>query len=613
MNNRRLDQVEKYRAIIELIQTCPDKSVTIIEEEPVPAEPATPKKKAGRAKGVGQSVSAADLSAPTETSYYIDTLRAKYRSLNLFKRRWLVHRNNKWGIGLRKRLVPTKHFLKVIGFIGAQQTSIIGRLTEAMMEILRDPDADDPVVFNHLRLVRRWLVEIPLTRLRYESIKWMERPQFDRELRGWVIPFFSFLRMDSDLRERIMTEVERRIRAMEDLRKEEYVEGEPDAYRREKDKRNLEREKQVYEIMMILRSFLPIDPAQDCLLSRRLRERFGVDSLYEFMMAAEEALAFQRPLRREELEAYYGIQPPTVSATAWDYSEDYLVKIGKDPESLSRKNREVIRKQLEPYETVAFLLTVTEGGRSLLFAAAEDLWRYVDRKHYDPKSVYNENFIAFLDALLRYFKLAFFPLIDGSPILFRDMARQEHHGAIFSFSVMQVVCERFSRSLDDLHFFRTGNPTIFVSKDDVAQILAGRGGPLAHLQGMIRSAGESFYYITKALQIPYEMHRRWATGRSGPAADSLIRRPLTEEDLADAGGSRPIPYYDCVVKDLGSDHPLAKDLSGRRLIEDSLRDGLYVRMMAMACQAANECRDEHLRAEMDERKAILAKLESSEK
>ena len=107
--------------------------------------------------------------------------------------------------------------------------------------------------------------ETPLVHLSYDAVKWMERAQFDRELKGWVSWFFSFLKLEGELRERIMLEAETRLSSLEDFRKEELINGEPDTYRREKEKRNLEKEKQVYEFMMLLRSFLPVDPKQDCL------------------------------------------------------------------------------------------------------------------------------------------------------------------------------------------------------------------------------------------------------------------------------------------------------------------------------------------------------------
>ena len=51
--------------------------------------------------------------------------------------------------------------MKVMNYLAEIQGGITGRLVVLMMEILKDPAADDPLVFNHLRIVRKWLPRRP--------------------------------------------------------------------------------------------------------------------------------------------------------------------------------------------------------------------------------------------------------------------------------------------------------------------------------------------------------------------------------------------------------------------------------------------------------------------
>ncbi|HOD14367.1 MAG TPA: hypothetical protein PLA65_09475 [Spirochaetota bacterium] len=609
LNNKRLDPREKYRTIIEVVQTCPDKKAVLYHgEDTVP--PAPDRKKRGDAEVAGKP--APSLSAPTETSYFVDELLGKYASTRLFRKRYLVHRNNRFGIGFRKRLVPTRGLMRVFEYLAETQGLITARLTTIMMEILKDPEADNPIVFNYLRIIRKWLLEVPLIHLRYDAVKWMERAQFDRELRGWALSFLSFLKLDGDTREKILLEVETRLRAMDDLRKETPIDNESDSYRREREKRNLEKEKQVYECMMLFRSYLPVDPKQDGLLSQRLKNEFGLGSLLDLVMALEEALVFQRPVTPEEASSHFGIQPPFVNQVAWDYSEDFLKKVGKDAESIQGKKKESLRKKLEPYETMALMLKIEDGGQSLLMKGAEDQWRFIDRKHYDTRTTYNENFIAFIDALVQYFKNMYIPLLDGTTVVFRDTTRQEIEGALFSFMYFQGHLGVFNKILDEMHFFRTKNPTLALTRDEAKKMLRGQSGSQSGIEKFIRSIGDCFFLIARELQRVLDRHRLWSAGRTGLPADELIRESLKEGDMpGTAERGRPLPFYDCVVKEVENGTALTRELSGKRLIEDSLRDGIFVRMCAFAYQTAYECMSERLARELEERNKLMKLIEET--
>jgi hypothetical protein len=608
MNNRQLKPGEKYQAIIELVQSCPDKKTVLYQANET--RPGSARKKKTPAE---PQKTAPDLaSSPTETSYYVDYLYRKYRPLKIFRKRILVHRNNRIGIGFRRRLVPTKQLIKVMNYLAEVQSGILARLAVFMMEIIKDPDENDPVVFNHLRLIRKWLADTPLIHLKYDVIKWMERPQFDRELKTWISWFYSFLKLEGELRERIILESEIRLRTLEDLRKEELVDNEPESSRREKEKHNLEKEKQIYEYMMMYRSFLPVDPKQDCLLSKRLKQDFGISSLAELILALEEALVFQRPLIPEQIISYYRIGAPFVNIVAWDYSEEYLVTVGKDPESLEKKKRDSLRKVAEPYETLAKLIRHDDEGKNLLFKGVEDQWRYIDKKHHDPRTVYHENFIGFLDALVQYFKNMYLPLLEGTTIIFRDMGREEHEGALFSFDYFEKHLVLFNKILDEVHFFRTNNPTLALSREEAKRILKNVSGKQAEVGRFIRTIGDCFYFIGRDLQVVYDQHRRWAAGRSSLAGIEPPRDPLKNR-LPDEKNElgRPIPFYDCVIMEVKNGTAVSKELAGKRVMDDSLYDGVFVRMNAFAYQVAYECMSERLAADLEERKSLLKRIEDA--
>src|SRR4030043_1977435 len=135
MNNRQLKPEDKYQAIIGRVQSCPDKKVVLYHDEGVKPEPAKKKK---IVTADDERLKTPELFAPTETSYYIDELHYKYRKLRLFRKRYLVHRNTRIGIGMRKRLVPSKNMLKVIRYLAEVQSGMGARLVVIMMEILKD-------------------------------------------------------------------------------------------------------------------------------------------------------------------------------------------------------------------------------------------------------------------------------------------------------------------------------------------------------------------------------------------------------------------------------------------------------------------------------------------
>ena len=111
MRNTGILPEERYRAIIELVQSCPDR---------IARKPSNRRVSAG---GAAQPQADQDTiektidnrpDGPTETSYFINEIYHKYRHSKMFKKRYLVHKNNRIGIGFKKRLIPGKNLIKVL-------------------------------------------------------------------------------------------------------------------------------------------------------------------------------------------------------------------------------------------------------------------------------------------------------------------------------------------------------------------------------------------------------------------------------------------------------------------------------------------------------------------
>jgi len=99
LNSGSLEQEEKFTAVIDLLLHCEDKK-----------EPSQLKKPLMKKVQVEDLLSdrAVFFSGPTETSLYIDEIHKKYRRFGFFKKRRLAYKNNRIGLGFRKRLVPSK-------------------------------------------------------------------------------------------------------------------------------------------------------------------------------------------------------------------------------------------------------------------------------------------------------------------------------------------------------------------------------------------------------------------------------------------------------------------------------------------------------------------------
>ena len=213
MQNESLAPGERYLAIIDLIKNNPEKKVKRTEKDSrirnrrQQAPEACSDIKRGATR---EDVS--DLYAPTESFRYIGDILRRYGHLKLFKIRYLVHRNNRFGIGFKKRIIPSKRLVKIFNDLWERQNAVADRLSRVMTDLLEDPSERSPQAFNYLRIISKWLLTAPLVKYRYDEIKWMERVHFEREFRSYAMKYFSIKKIDPLLKEALIEKVEERIR-----------------------------------------------------------------------------------------------------------------------------------------------------------------------------------------------------------------------------------------------------------------------------------------------------------------------------------------------------------------------------------------------------------------
>ncbi|MDY6969732.1 MAG: hypothetical protein SVR08_13890, partial [Spirochaetota bacterium] len=209
MKNTDIPAQERYNAIIELVKSCDDKPK---EKEKNKETLLTEQRGIDRSAHTQEN----DIYAPIDSNYYINDIYKKYKNLKLFRKRYLIISNNKLGVGIKKRLIPSKRLMKAIREIVAFQEKILTRLPDILMEILKDESIDDATHFNYLRIFRRWMMETPIVKYSFEEVKWMDVPAFESEIQSYIINLFSFLKMNIELKEEILLQAESKLRNLND-------------------------------------------------------------------------------------------------------------------------------------------------------------------------------------------------------------------------------------------------------------------------------------------------------------------------------------------------------------------------------------------------------------
>ena len=123
MRNDEILPEEKYTAIIDLIQSCPDKPV------PPPRHKRVELREPQRGETIEEATKTEEDAKritiePIESSVYVHSLYRKYKKLKFFKKRYLKHAGNRFGFKFKKRLIPSKRLLKVLKEISSYQEEI---------------------------------------------------------------------------------------------------------------------------------------------------------------------------------------------------------------------------------------------------------------------------------------------------------------------------------------------------------------------------------------------------------------------------------------------------------------------------------------------------------
>lgn len=609
MANKGVDADDRNRTIIGLLQASPDKITETSEaasKVPESLKKAMRKKKDKERKA---TVPPGDHS-PTETSFYIDKLLRKYKSTKLFKVRHLVKRKNRFNIGLRKRLIPTKRFMQVLADIYSMQDEILNRLSVITMDILNDDDIDNPVCFNYLRLIRAWLTMRPLENASYSNVKWMERAGFEREFKEYLYNTFSIQRVSNERKDEIIKLVESKLMLMPDLKKDDIFEADATDVKRNKEKRNAELDKQTMAYLMLLRAFLFSEDDDTSVISARLRQNYGIGGYAQFLMMIIEVLIYQRPIKLEDFIYKFEVRTADVSPDEWNYSEEYLKKIGKDKSTRRQKRQVGIKDSLAFYDGIYALLRLHDGDTEVVPKCVGIQWRQIDKNKNNPDTIFTDDFPVFLDGMVRFFSNTFIPFINGSSIIFKANDGKEFSSALFEKEFFADELKSFKQILEDLHKFRSENPMLIVSRNEVVKIMRGQIISMNHVEKVVRSVGDFFYNVARRLFPYYDMHRRWLAAGSPDFPMNTVRRPLayTLPSIESRVVAQPFPFYDCIITGFDKPGVFTKVLEDKKLIGGIPGEGIVGYALAYCYQSAGICLNAELANDMSHREQLVKRL-----
>lgn len=600
LNNDSVEPAEKYGAIIDLIKEYP-------ERKPVtrPGGRVDVRRDVSAGAGMVFDAGMQDTFGPELSPVNVNMLYRKYRHLKLFRKRYLIHSSNRIGIGIKKRLVPTRRLYRLLQDIEKFQARVLKRLSSLLYDIVRDENIKDPVYFNYLRVFSNWMEQFPFAGYSYDSMKWIDRRLFEEALEPYCKYFFSFQLLDVETRERMIQLLEQKLRETDELKKMS-----PGTAGGKSGKKNLEVEQLVYEYMGMIRSFLPATAEESSPLSRHLSTNYSVGSLAQLIMMLLEALVFQKKIKWDQAVQYFNAAPPRVSAEEWDYSLDVLQKMGKDLESRKQEYIRSLKADVEPYEEVYQLLHHEHEGRSMLAYGFEAQRYMVDKRQANYNETYNTDFLSVLDVCCNFFNNSYTPFLDGSLVYFESHANTQHEGIIFAAECFSRDIQNLDALLRDMHVYRTNNPSFSMSRDELIESLKKRKRSVNPLEHFMTLAGDIFYQAGNRLHRLYSQHRRWVLKGSPLDDPDIIRNPVQADDLVspDMEKGRPIPFYDCTVIGFQKARPLSKSIMRKQVLDNSLYGGIYVQMTSFCFQMAYECLNDGIYSDLDERNRILREI-----
>ena len=593
MRNQGISQEQKYTNIINILKKASDKETADVEDEEddVPdikkpellTKTPTAKVYKRQATPVQPVINKyPDINGPTATKLFIDEIYLKFKRYKLFKKRYLVRRDNRLGFGWSKRLVPTKKFIALMNDIKSFQEDILTRLPQILEHILKDESIETPLEFNYLRQFRRWMILSPFSSTPYDRIKWMEQWDFERELKSYTTYFHSFMRMDNEARELVLAMIERFLREEPDLVKEDILEEDDRGVSISKENENYRKEKYIFEYLGTVRSFMTIHGEADSLLAAFIKKKYNIFTLEDVLNIALEALVFQRPFTGSELREYFEIRPLVISSEIWDLNNARLKIYGKDPESRRRKQAEKLKRELFWYDTIFQIVKIEENGQNILVKSVEEQWKYVDRINRDADDSCRNNFIVFLEGIFQYFKNLMVPVLNGNSLLF-DSYGETVEGAIFSRDFFLEELREIESTAVDIYNFRNLSPTLKISAEEVKKIIAKKISSMNHVEAIVFKTGSGFYALGRKLQEVYHNHVKASGNEEKPEPRNI---PLVPEDK---DSEICIPFSGCLFKGFEPHTPLVKRIAGRKILSDTMKGGVIVFIMAYCYQVALLC------------------------
>lgn len=590
MNNRTLQPEDRFKAIIELVQDCPERpplrNFEMIEEKKRPGNKRKPSESGNEQPQKNQTAF-----GPTETSYYVDDLFRRYKNAGLVKKRYLVQRRNRIGFWFRKRLIPSKKLLKLLKMINSLQNELINGLNRIMHELLDDQSVLEPELYNYFKQYKEFISGLTLSGYSYDAVKWMEREHFEKELRGFIKGIFILQALSLDEKQSILSGLETRLYSDNEAYsgRREYI---PDPMR----------------FFDVFKSFMPLTLTEETFLSRKLKGEYGLN-FFELIMMMIESFAFQRPVSREELIVYYSIQPPFVDTEKWDCSEEMLKRAGKDRESQLRKEKEELLSQLKSFESFNRAANYTLHEGSVLFTAASEQWKYVDKKNYDPLTVYEENFLNFFASILNYFNTVYVYFLTGNELVVKSPDGDLFRSPVFKPGWFSPMNAEFNALLNDLHLFRTNNPSLTLSRKEVRSIASGRIPSMSHVDQMIRRFGDFFANLGDELKNGID---------SAEAAVSDNTSGKNRLDSPESGLINDTPFTDtafsCIIENIEPGNSLFNRFKGLRVISSTAAlPGLMDEITAFCYQFSIESQNDKILSLINEQKSLNRRIEEIDK
>lgn len=592
--NDKLLPEEKFGAVIDLVKNCPEKKRI---GDGLRVETAGRKK---IQRPVQSHSSPSLLSGLSASSVFIDELYSKYSHTGIFRKKYLLHSGKWFRLSVKKRLVPSRKFFRLLSEISAAQEKILPRISTVCDMIVADPEASDPILYNYLRALSGWLSMTPFAGLDYSAVKWFDVPAFENELRHYFSRAFSFFLLSVDVKEKIILGFENRLRSMPDLIKEESGADDSDPLRSAKEAANLKREKRIYDYMMIIRSFIPTVSGAAGSLDGIMEKRYSVSSLREMLCICFETMVFRRPVTENEIITYYTLKPLQPRNAEWDCSDEVLKKFGKDPESVKTRKIDFLKADLGHLDEIVGMIGLKYEGGDVLLSSFEEQWKMINRRRVEASAVRTEDYMLFIDELIHFFEKAFVPFLDGTVMVF-TLGRIRAESAVFTKNSFERKIQVLSDIIRDLNSYRMNVPNEKITREEARKIINGSIKTMDHITSFFLRIGSFFYSTAYDLHALMDSHEKNHMG--GPVGETDNIRPFNMREL-EGNSSAVIPFADFVFSASDVMNPALKLLSGKPFYSGGSRDGIFGTMLSFCYQLAYELSSNELMREIEHRRDI---------